>query len=207
MHPYMRTYIRTYIHTYVDVDYLLSSELTEGANIEKIVAEFNEALKMACNNTFPIHRASRNSTSHRCVPWWSADLTILRKRTNVLRRLYQRTRNNDELREKRKIQYFECKATYAATIRREKIRSWKEYCYVSTATNPWGAIYKIVAGKRNTITHITSLRKPEGTLTADTNETLNLMLETFAPRDKRGEDNEYHKTNQSPRRAASQHYG
>jgi len=48
-----------------DVDYPLSCELTEGANIEKIVAEFNEALKMACNNIFPIHRASRNSTEIR----------------------------------------------------------------------------------------------------------------------------------------------
>jgi hypothetical protein len=66
---------------------------------------------MACNNTFQIHRASRNSPSHRSVSWWSADVTILRKRTNALRRLYQRTRNNEELREKRKTQYFECKAT------------------------------------------------------------------------------------------------
>jgi len=125
-----------------DVDDSLSSLLTEGANIEKLVDEFNEALTMACNNTFQIHRASRNSPSHRSVSWWSADLTVLRKRTNALRRLYQRTRNNEELREKRKTQYFECKSTNAATIKREKIRSWKEYCDVSTATNPWGAIYK-----------------------------------------------------------------
>jgi hypothetical protein len=31
---------------------LLSSLLTEGANIEEIVFEFNEALKKACNNSF-----------------------------------------------------------------------------------------------------------------------------------------------------------
>jgi len=176
-----------------DVDYLLSSELTEGANIDKIVTEFNEALKMTYNSTFPTHRTSRNSTSHRSVSWWSSDLTILRKRTNALRRLYQRTRNNDELREKRKTQYFECKATYSATIRREKIRSWKEYCDVSTASNPWGAIYKIAAGKGNTITQITSLSKPDGNLTVDTKETLSLMMETFAPRDNIGDNNEYHK--------------
>jgi len=131
------------------VDDSLSSLLSEGANIEKLVDEFNEALTMACNNTFQIHRASRNSPSHRSVSWWSADLTVLRKRTNALRRLYQRTRNNEELREKRKTKYFKCKTTYAATIKREKIRSWKEYCDVSTATNPWGAIYKIAVGKRN----------------------------------------------------------
>ena len=148
---------------------------------------------MACNNTFPINKSSRISKSHRSIPWWSADLTILRKRTNDLRRLYQRTRNNGELRQKRKTQYFESKATYADTIRREKIRSWKEYCDVSTASNPWGAIYKKAAKKRNTSSHITTLCKADGTLTSDTKETLSLMTETFAPRDNRGDDNEYHK--------------
>jgi hypothetical protein len=176
-----------------DLDDSLSTLLTKGANIEKLVDEFNEALTMACNKTFQIHRASRNAPSHRSVPWWSVDLTVLRKRTNALRRLYQRTRNNEELREKRKTQYFECKATYAATIRREKLRSWKEYCNVSTATNPWGAIYKLAAGKRNTSTQITTLRKPDGTLTADTIETLSLMMDTFTPKDNRRDDNDYHK--------------
>jgi len=41
---------------------------------------------------------------------------------------------------------------------------------VSTATNPWGAIYKLAAGKKNTSTQITTLPKPGGTVTADTNK-------------------------------------
>ena len=109
-----------------DLDDSLSALLTEGANIEKLVDDFIEVLTVACNKTFQIHRASRNAPSHRSVAWWSADLTVLRKRANALRILYQRTRNNEELREKRKTQYFKCKATYTATIKREKIRSWKE---------------------------------------------------------------------------------
>jgi len=63
----------------------------------------------------------------------------------------------------------------------------------STATNPWGAIYKIAAGKRNTRTQITTLRKSDGTFTADTKETLSLMMDTFAPQDNRRDDNDYHK--------------
>jgi hypothetical protein len=51
-----------------DLNNSLSSLLTEGANIEKLVDEFNEALTMACNKTFQIHRASRNAPSHRSVP-------------------------------------------------------------------------------------------------------------------------------------------
>jgi hypothetical protein len=62
---------------------------------------------------------------------------------------------------------------------------------VSTAINPWGAIYKIAAGKRNTRTLITTLRT-DGILTGDTKETLSLMMATFAPRDNRG-NNDYHK--------------
>jgi hypothetical protein len=119
-----------------EADEMLSSLVTENANIEEIVFKFNESLKTACNNTFQIRRASRNLTSHRSVPWWSVDLTTMRKRTNALRRLYQRTRHNEVLREKRKTQYYESKVTYAATIERENIRSWKEFCEVSTATNP-----------------------------------------------------------------------
>ena len=86
---------------------------------------------------------------------------MLKKRTNAQRRLFQRTRNNDDLREKRKAQYLEGKATYAATIKGEKIRSWKEYCNMTTAANPWNAIYNLAAGKRNTTTQITTLRKPD----------------------------------------------
>jgi hypothetical protein len=97
-----------------DLDVTLCSLLTDETEIEKRIDEFSEALTTACNKSFHIQRASRSAPSHRTVPWWSADLTMLRKRTNALRRLHQRTRNNEELREKRKTQYFECKATYAA---------------------------------------------------------------------------------------------
>jgi hypothetical protein len=40
------------------------------------------------------------------VPWWTANLTITRERINALRRQYQRTRNEEELREKRQKNIF-----------------------------------------------------------------------------------------------------
>jgi hypothetical protein len=98
--------------------------------------DFNEAIKMVSNRSFPPQRSSRHTLPHKSIPWWTADLTVLRKGTNALCRLYKRTKNNVELRDKRKTQYFESKSTYAATIKREKLRYWKEFCKVSTATNP-----------------------------------------------------------------------
>ena len=64
---------------------------------------------------------------------------------------------------------------------------------MTTATNPWSATYKLATGKGNTSTQITTLRKPDGTLTADTKETLRLMMDTFSPEENGRDDNDYHK--------------
>jgi len=138
-----------------DLDETFSSIITAELDIEKRIDEFSEVIKMACNKSFTKHGATKKITAHKTVPWWTQELPVLRKRTNAQRRLYQRTRNNDDLREKRKAQYSEGKAKYAATIKREKIRSWKEYCNMATAANPWNAVYNLAAGKRNTITNYT----------------------------------------------------
>jgi hypothetical protein len=58
------------------------------------------------------------------------------------------TRNNGDLREQRRSQYLEGKARYAATIKKEKITSWKEYCNMTSYIDPWNEVYKLAAGKR-----------------------------------------------------------
>ena len=93
----------------------------------------------------------------------------MRKRTNALRR-YQRTRKHEGLREHRKTIYLAEKARYEATIKREKIQSWKDYCNLTTSSNPWNEVYKLAARKRGDNTQITILRKPDGSLTEDLRE-------------------------------------
>ena len=142
---------------------------------------------------FKTHRSPKTPQTQRSVPWWTKELTVMRKSTNVLRRKFQRTRNNAELRKACKMKYFEEKARYAATIKRKKTRSWKEYCNLTTPLNPWNEVYRLAAGKRITTSQITTLRKPDGTLTTDLKETLRLMLHYFTPEDNALEDNDHHK--------------
>ena len=92
----------------------------EETDIENLIEEFHEILKLACSKSFRTHRASKRTTSNKSVPWWAEELTVMRKRLNALRRRYQRTRNNVDLRQQRKTQYLEGKARYAATIKKEK---------------------------------------------------------------------------------------
>jgi hypothetical protein len=91
-------------------------QVEELNDIESAVDLFQEALISSCNKSFKIRRASTKMTTHKSVPWWTVELTIMRKRTNALRRRYQRTTNNNELRESRKNQYQEEKTKYQAAI-------------------------------------------------------------------------------------------
>jgi len=91
------------------------------------------------------------------------------------------------------LQYHEGKVQYAASIKREKLMSWKEYCNVTTAVKPWNDVYKLAAGKRRHYSKFTSLPKPDGPLSTDMEETVTLMLEHFTPEDKVQDDSEFHK--------------
>ena len=76
--------------------------------------------------TLKTKKARKAPQKNKTVPWRSHELTAESKITNYLRRKYQRTRDNAEQREKNKEAYFAQKAKYAATIKREKTKSWIE---------------------------------------------------------------------------------
>jgi hypothetical protein len=57
----------------------------------------------------------------------------MRKKINAMRWRYQRTKRDDNLREARKQQYQQEKRKYAATLRKSKIISWKQYCNETTS--------------------------------------------------------------------------
>ena len=54
-------------------------------------------------------------------------------------------------------------------------------------------VYKVAAGKRKNNTQISSLRKHDGTLTTDMEQTVKLMLAYFTLEDNEQDDSEFHK--------------
>jgi len=60
----------------------------------------------------------------------------MRKKVNACRRLFQRTRNDEVVRENRKKRYLEAKRRYQVEIRKEKLNSLKEFCNVAACVNP-----------------------------------------------------------------------
>jgi hypothetical protein len=115
-----------------DLDNKLYKRIIKDNHTEKQIEEFGEAMRIACEQSFKTKMAPGTSRKHKSVPWWTQELTEIRKTTNYLRIKYQRTRDIAEQRERNKEIYLDQKSKYAATIKRKKIKSWKEYCNLTT---------------------------------------------------------------------------
>ena len=98
-----------------------------------------------------------------------------------MRRRYQGTINNDELRENRKTQEEVAKKVYQAAIKREKLTFWKIFCTTTSPKKPWNEVYKLANNKTRSKQMITTLLKPDGTKTETMTETLQLMLDQLLP--------------------------
>jgi hypothetical protein len=72
---------------------------------------------------------------------------VLKKRTNVLRRRYQRISNNENLRQERKEKYFDGRREYEDKTQEAKLKLRKTFCTINDGVNPWSIVYKIAAGK------------------------------------------------------------
>ena len=174
-------------------DNILAKYIQETDDIEYVVEKLQTAITTSCKKSFKTRRNTNKMTKQKSVPWWTAELTTKRKRLNALRRLYQRTKNNEELRNHRKNAYYEERKEYATTIKKEKIKSWKEYCNLTSHTNPWNAIYKLAANKTRGSQMLTTLKKQDGTNTTNIEETVKMMAEHLIPKDDAKDDTEYHK--------------
>lgn len=175
------------------MDEELAHKVRNHSNLKHIIDIYYNSIKEACNETFKINRGNKRKIRGKSVPWWTPELTVMRKRVNALRRRYQRTYNNEQLREVRRNLYMDGNKQYQTKINTEKLKSWKEFCSATDGSNPWTAVYKIVARKLKGNNTLTTLRKEDGTYTVDTSDTLQYMLKHFFPQDSEQDDTERHK--------------
>jgi len=104
-----------------ETDEALNAQPKEHKDISKFMEKYKEVIWLTCKETLKLPKQQQTSTKGKSVPWWTDALTILRNRTNELRRRFQRTTNNEELRENRKNRYLEEKRKYQAAIRKERL--------------------------------------------------------------------------------------
>ena len=130
-----------------EIDKELKDQVSREADSEHAVDKLQYALTTACRKTLKYNKSQNKIIKHKSVPWWTQELTKRSKKTIALRRRCQRTKADTTLRESRKQLYLHGKRRYETAIRQAKIQSWKEYCSVTTSSNPWNAVYRLTSGK------------------------------------------------------------
>jgi len=66
------------------LDNVLCTRVTNAPGVELLVEEFYEVLEAACRTSFRYSRPTHANSTHKTVPWWSEELTMMRKRLNSL---------------------------------------------------------------------------------------------------------------------------
>ena len=54
---------------------------------------------------------------------------------------------------------------------------------MTPCTNPWNAVYKLALNKTKRRQTMTTLQKPDGSLTSDPNETVKIVIDHLIPKD------------------------
>jgi hypothetical protein len=69
----------------------LSNKVKHGTDIGETIYKFISAVAAASDTAFRVSRAGDRALKKRSVPWWTGELTLLRKKALGLRKGYQRT--------------------------------------------------------------------------------------------------------------------
>jgi ribonuclease HI len=176
-----------------ECDNALSQKVKQCTDIGEATHKFTSAIQAACDATFQVLRPGKRAIRERSVPWWSSELSVLRKRALAMRRRYQRTKNDADRRQERRQQYQESNRAYQAKLREAKISSWKEYCSSTQSPNPWNSVYRYAAGKLRSPQTWSTLKTNNDTYTDDIRSTINQMMDHFIPADTESNDGAHHR--------------
>ena len=177
----------------LDLDNTLRKLLILEMDTEKVVRKYQDSIVAASKKSFKVSHPMQKTMGYKSVPWWMGELTIMRKKINAMRRRYQRTLQDSNLHEIRKLQYLQEKRKYEANLRNAKIQSWEQYCNATTSANPWNMVYKLATRKMRSCSTLSTIRRPDGAVTLGLAEMLNVMMEHFTLADEEATNNNYHK--------------
>ena len=144
----------------------------------------SECISVAIKDTIiSVVPSSTNYKNRVLVPWWSKEISNLRKLVNRARTTKQKypTTGNIE-------SYRSLRNKYKCTIRKSKQENFSKYC--SSAENPWDLFRKLTSRPKNTVAP--TLLKSDGSYTKNDRDTCEYLLDKWFPDDDHSEDDPIH---------------
>lgn len=169
------------------LDAILSrAPLESNRNIEDYARSFTKTIIEACEVSMP-----RKKWQYRCSPWWTAELTRLKKekirlvrRFQKLRRYIRSTESPDIIKAVEYIHITKDRKRvirlYRKTAQRAKINSFRDFATKEGNQNPWGICYKLQANKLR-VEQMHGNMKTKSGYTKSAEETATAILDVLVP--------------------------
>lgn len=82
--------LKEHLHIHVSDQHQLDQDMEyhvlEETDVEKSIREFQEIITKTYKKSFKFRMQTKKVINNKSVPWWTNELTILRKRTNAQKR-------------------------------------------------------------------------------------------------------------------------
>lgn len=151
---------------------------SDTTDIEKYVKEIELDIVDICNK----HKAKKLRSKRNAI-WWNDELSIMRKKVRALRRLFQGTTHDTNIRNARKIVYKRELAHFRKRIAICKRESFKEFMSKTIIRNSFGYHYEVAKDKLRKKINYGPIRKTDGTDTQNTEESIQEILKAHFPFD------------------------
>ncbi|KMQ90177.1 reverse transcriptase [Lasius niger] len=155
--------------------------LQSAEDVEEMANTLTIILNEACTASMPKKRHFRKSN-----PWWTRELTIIKKKVYRLKRALQKGRDEPSYQEKL-LEYRSSLRKYNREVRKAKLVSWRNYVTSYGNSEPWGFVYKQQAEKLRVERVLSTLRRGKIS-TMSLEETASYLLEVHVPNDQISED-------------------
>lgn len=162
-------------------------EMTDRVTIDSAVLALEKSIIDACNIAIPKKRYFSKS-----VPWWTPELTCLRKEVNKSRKCYQKCKDN-KMKMRFRETHHEIRRRYQSSIYKAKQESWKKFVTSTSNNDPWSFIYKLQMDKVVVDKAINSI-KYEGSSSTSWRNSRETLLHSLIPDDNCQNDIEWQKS-------------
>lgn len=116
---------------------LSNLRLTTAENVEAAAVAIHSAIVCACEAS-----VKRKTPHSRSVPWWTENLTTIKKMSYKARKAFQAERD-PERRETKKRIYARIRRDYTSEVYRAKKVDWQKLVSDKGNSSPWGVVYKL----------------------------------------------------------------
>lgn len=155
--------------------------LESAEDVQGMACTLTGVITDACTAAMPRKRIFRKSN-----PWWTQELTNLKKTVHRQRRELQKEQDVPA-RHQLKLRYRYSLRKYNRVVKRTKLESWRRYVTSNGNSEPWGFVYKLQANKLQVTKVISTLRRGND-YTMSAEETASSLLEVHVPEDREADD-------------------